>query len=102
MTSHPHQPQKVAIKILGRDYQVACQPSQKDALTFAARQLEERLKKLRNQVSMNSPYDELLTVVALNLCYELHEAQQDSKPGSEGNQQRLQAMLKKMDGVLKP
>lgn len=87
------QPARVHVKILDKDYQVACPPSEKEALLLAADELDKRMRKIKNSGAMVG-VDRIAVMVALNLCHELHESQkQSSTPVNDETVQRLSEKL---------
>ncbi len=102
MTLDPMRAQKVQVSILGREFAVACTPNEKTALQHAAKTLDERLKTLRSQGSGAAcNFDQLLVVVALNLCNELNAS---SAPGNDKSKplsaHKLRALMDKIDNAL--
>ena len=66
---------RVTVSILDKEYQVACQPSERDALLAAARTLDSRMRKVRNSGAVIGA-DRIAVMVGLNLAYELQLAHQ--------------------------
>jgi cell division protein ZapA len=88
---------RVTLSLLEKDYQVACQAEEKPALLKAAEELERRMRRTRLQQGVVGA-ERIAVLVALNLCYELHQMQnaQDSFSGSEA----LQQLLDKVEAAL--
>lgn len=102
MTLNQMRPQKVQISILGRDFVVACTPDEKNALQNAAKILDTRLKTLRSQGSGAAcNFDQLLVVVALNLCNELNSntVTEEASPLLLTTK-KMQDIINKIDNVL--
>ncbi len=93
--------QKVTIDILNREFAVACSPAEKPALLKAAKLLDERTRKLRSQGVSTSQFDQLLVVVALNLCNELNGsgASQTENKAPQGHH-KIQHLIEKIDNVM--
>lgn len=73
MTTHA-----VEIRILGKMHRVNCPAGQEQSLIMAARDLDERLRELAERTKVSN-VEKLLTIAALNVCYELgQEMQQKS------------------------
>ncbi|WP_054112703.1 cell division protein ZapA [Marinagarivorans algicola] len=104
MTLDPMRAQKVPVSILGREFAVACTPNEKAALQHAAKTLDERLKTLRSQGSGAAcNFDQLLVVVALNLCNELNVSNARSGETTQPlPRHKLQALMDKIDSALNP
>ncbi len=62
--------EKITVTLLNRDFTVACKTEEKTALLKAVAILNKRLRDLRNQGSGTVNFERLLVVVALNLCNE--------------------------------
>lgn len=89
--------QRVVITILDREFQVACAPDERQALLSAARELDSRMRRVRNSGSVIG-MDRIAVMVALNLCHELQEA----RAKSEANvpDQALAQLARKLDAAL--
>lgn len=94
--------QKVTVDILNREFAVACTPAEKPALLEAAKLLDERARKLRSQGVTTSQFDQLLVVVALNLCHELKSTGPtvNGAPKTPEASDKIQHLIEKIDQVL--
>lgn len=63
----------VFVKILDKEYQVACPPGERDALLQAAHNLDQRMRNIRNTGSVIG-LERIAVMAALNLSHELLEA----------------------------
>lgn len=91
---------RVVVKILDKEYQVACPTEERDALLRAARELDSRMRKIRNGGAMIG-VDRIAVMVALNLCHELQQCQQQHQhlpPLTES--EALQQLDLKLDAAL--
>lgn len=68
--------QAVEIKILGKMTRVNCPPGQEESLLKAADFLSSRLEDLMARTKVTNE-TQLLTIAALNICYELQAKNQD-------------------------
>lgn len=89
--------QRVVITILDKEFQVACAPDERQALLSAARELDSRMRRVRNSGSVIG-MDRIAVMVALNLCHELQEAR--SKTESTAPDQALAQLARKLDAAL--
>ncbi len=89
--------QRVNVNILDKEYQVACEPEEKAALLAAARDLDSRMRKVRNASGVIG-LERIAVLVGLNLCHELHEAKQSSKLIPK---ETLEQFVGKIDQALK-
>lgn len=89
----------VSVRILDRDYLVACPPSEREALLAAARLLDTRLRDMR-QHNRSATLERLAIMAALNLAHEQqqHSARADAVSGGVGHE--LSRLLQRMDRVL--
>ena len=60
----------VTVKILDKDYQVACPPEQEKGLIDAARHLDKQMRKVRDSGKVIG-LERIAMMVALNTAYEL-------------------------------
>lgn len=102
MTLDSTKAQKVQVTLLGRDFYVACTPAEKSALQKAAKALDEKLRALRSQGSGAAcNFDQLLVVVALNLCDELaSQTPQGLTQDQISDAKSLNSMIKKIDHAM--
>lgn len=63
-------PVQVTIRILDKDYQVACPPDERDALVEAAKLLNERMTDIRASGKVVGA-DRIAVMAALNISHEL-------------------------------
>lgn len=60
----------ITVKVLGRDYQVACPPDERDALYAAARYLDDRMIAIRKRAA-GLGLERIAIMTALNMSREL-------------------------------
>jgi cell division protein ZapA len=89
----------VIVRILDKDYQVACPPEERKALLQAAEELDERMREIRSSGSIVG-LDRIAVMAALNLCHELQQAREEkahteTKPALERMAQKLGKALDK-------
>jgi cell division protein ZapA len=85
--------QTVTVSILGKEYQVACVPEQYDELLRAARQLDERMREIRNMGNVVG-LERIAVMAALNLSNELLLAQRSSAEA-----ELIERLNKKLDAA---
>ena len=88
----------VTVRILDREYQVACPEDEKDALLDSARDLNERMKAIRDTGKVVG-VDRIAVMAALNLARELLE-QHDQERGRDEAERRLRAINRKLESTL--
>lgn len=87
---------RVTVRIMDKEYQVACRPEEKAALLTAAQELDQRMRQVRNSGATALGLDRIAVMVALNLCHELQ--QERGKVPSK----TLQNLNEKLDQALSP
>lgn len=88
----------VFVRILDKEYQVACPPGERDALLQAAHNLDQRMRGIRNSGSVIG-LERIAVMAALNLSHELLEAA--SQTGTAGvSDEALQRLSDKVDQAL--
>ncbi len=65
----------VSIKILGKDYRVACSTDEQETLMNSAQELDEQMKEIRDSSAVNGT-DKIAVMAALNLTHELKQVKQ--------------------------
>ncbi|MDG6882104.1 Z ring-associated protein ZapA [Phocoenobacter uteri] len=85
----------IEIQILGQSIKLYCPEQQQESLFEYAQLLEERVAKLK-QESKIIQLEKILTIVALNLQFELAQEKEKSNEVQEG----LVSCLKKLDSSL--
>jgi cell division protein ZapA len=64
------EPVRVAIRILDKDYHIACSPEEKAELLRSAELLNERMREIRDTGKVTGA-DRIAVMAALNLAHEL-------------------------------
>ncbi|HEY6527622.1 MAG TPA: cell division protein ZapA [Cellvibrionaceae bacterium] len=88
---------RITLSLLEKDYQIACPPEEEPALLNAAKELERRMRSTRLQQGVVGS-ERIAVLVALNLCYELQQLQNNSVGTLDD--QALSAMLAKIEAAL--
>ncbi|EMP55168.1 protein that localizes to the cytokinetic ring [Marinobacter santoriniensis NKSG1] len=89
------QPATVEVKILDKEYLVACPDEERDALLRAARHLDQKMREIRSSGKVFG-VERIAVMAALNITHELLE--QDSM--SDATSSILKAMDGKLDQAL--
>jgi cell division protein ZapA len=87
-------PEPVNVRILDRDYLVACEPEHRPRLLEAAALLDERLRALKGGARTVPPLERMAVLAALNLANELIEARQSLE--------RVQGALERIEQQIDP
>jgi len=81
----------VSVKILDKEYQVACRQDEVDALTAAARYLDQQMRQIRESGKVFG-LDRIAVMTALNLAHELLE----KRHAVDSVQQEADVMVSKL------
>lgn len=95
------QMKRVYVRILDKEFQVACKTEEKDALLAAADELDERMRKVRNSGSIIG-IDRIAVMVALNLCHELQQCRSQQPSSSAPSSETLTRLAQKLEKALQP
>lgn len=89
----------INIKIMGRDYQIACDPDEEDALRQSATYLNKQMEKVKKRGSTLG-FEKLVVMTALNISYELLQNTQQADDSESGAQEFLSLLEKKIESAL--
>lgn len=96
-------PDTEVVKILDKEYRVACTPAERESLTTAARQLDKMMRDIRNGGSVIG-LERMAVMAALNLSHELLESkrqQNNHQIEQKLDQEALHRLSSKLDEALK-
>jgi cell division protein ZapA len=91
--------QAVEVEILGKLTRVNCPPGQEESLRHAAQDLDTRLQEMAERTQVTN-IEKLLTIAALNVCYELQQKDSDQQMQQQMTE-RMEKMSASLDDVLK-
>lgn len=91
--------QPVSIKILGKDYRIACSIDEQETLIRSAQELDEQMREIRDSGSVNGT-DRIAVIAALNLTHELHMVQNKASNPKDNLSTRLANLRHKIENVL--
>ncbi|MBB3167106.1 cell division protein ZapA [Simiduia aestuariiviva] len=86
----------VLVRILDREYQVACPPEERNALQDAAKQLDQRMRDIRSGGHVIG-LERIAVMAALNLSHELLQAKHQ---GAAAAMPDLTPLLNRIDKTL--
>ena len=89
----------VTVKILDRDYLIACQPEERDDLIGAAAYLDGKLRELRDS-NRGGGLERVAVLAGLNIAHELLAMKQQQAASSNHLAQHLQALKTKLEAGL--
>ena len=82
------EPIGVAVRILDKEYRIACGPDEQTGLRESARMLDQRMREIR-QTGRVIGTDRIAVMAALNIAYELIKLQQGQVAGQQDLDRRL-------------
>lgn len=91
--------QPVSVKILGKDYRIACSEGEHESLMRSAQALDEQMRAIRDSGSINGT-DRIAVMVALNLSHELHQLQHKKNDPKKAIFEQLNQLKHKIEDVL--
>lgn len=86
----------VTVKILDKEYQVACAPDERTALLESAQLLDERMRTIQRTGSVIG-LERIAVMAALNLSHELLEARQPAQSELALDTDQLERLHHKLD-----
>ena len=89
----------VSLKILGKDYKIACTVDEREGLLSSAQLLDEEMRELRDTGKVIGP-DRIAVMAALNLAHELKQVQKQNELLSKGLGDRLAQLRDKIENIL--
>ncbi|MBV7297773.1 cell division protein ZapA [Enterovibrio paralichthyis] len=91
--------QAVEIQILGKLMRVNCPVGQEQALKDAADDFDQRLHELSERTKVTNT-EQLLTIAALNVCYELRAEKQKNVDDKTDMEQRILLLQQTIEEAL--
>jgi cell division protein ZapA len=92
-------PQPVVVTILGKEYRIVCEESEKQGLFDTAKELDQQMREIRDSGGINSP-DRIAVMAALNLAHELRQVQHVGDAPLGGFAEKLVRLRHKIENVL--
>lgn len=89
----------VTVKILDKDYQVACPPEQEKGLVDAARQLDKQMRKVRDSGKVVG-LERIAVMVALNTTYDLLNKEPVEVETSAAGVEQIKKLSERIDDTL--
>lgn len=90
---------QVTVRILDKEYRVACRPEEEQALFDAARYLNGKMQDIRDRGRVIG-IDRIAVMAALNLAHELLQAQQGTTRESESFNSKIQYLRGKLENAI--
>jgi cell division protein ZapA len=93
------EPTPVTVRILDKDYLIACQAEEKEGLLASARHVDEQMREIRKGGRVIGT-DRIAVMAALNLAYELLQKGEKEGPFNTAAVQRLAAIQGRIAAAL--
>lgn len=90
---------QVTVRILDKDYQVACPEDERDALVEAAKALHDRMKGIRDSGKVVG-VDRIAVMAALNISHDLLECRAGRGAGASQVNEKIQLLQEKVEAAL--
>lgn len=89
----------VTVRILDKEYRVACQPDEQEGLVESARLLDQRMREIR-QTGRVIGTDRIAVMAALNIAHELIQSQRGARAQEQDLHQRLRDLQTRVADTL--
>lgn len=89
--------QAVSLKILDKEYKIACAPSEREALIHSAQALDKQMRRIR-ETGKVAGADRIAVLAALNLAHDSEGSKNDQDDGNLSL--RLSDLRKKIEKAL--
>jgi cell division protein ZapA len=89
----------VSIRVLDKEYQVACPANEEAALMASARLLDEKMREVRDTRKMVGT-DRVAVMAALNLAHDLLQLQAGGVSGEPGVETKLRNLQSKVEAAI--
>jgi cell division protein ZapA len=89
----------VKIRVLDKEYQVACPPEEKEALLNSARYLDEKMREIRDTRKMVGT-DRVAVMAALNITHDLLKAQAGDGDNGAGFSNKIRSLQSKVEAAI--
>jgi len=96
--SHVTQPNTVTVRILDKEYQVACPEGQENDLITSSQYLDKQMRNIRSTGKVIGA-ERIAVMAALNISYELLQAS-DQSEGSRVSDDAMKRLNRKVDDAL--
>lgn len=88
----------VRVHILDREFMVAAPPEERDGLLESARQLDARMREIRDAGNIVG-IDRIAIIAALNITHEMLQAKGEAA-GAEATSERIAGLTQRIDAFL--
>ena len=92
-------PTTVSVKILDKEFQVACQPEEVDELSASARYLDKQMRTIRESGKVLG-LDRIAVMAALNIAHEFLRLRGEHSESSKDADRRVGELLGRLDRAI--
>ena len=92
-------PKTVTVTILDKEYRIACQPGEEEAVLASALHLDERMREIR-QTGKIIGTERIAVMVALNMAHELLTLQEDHSETDATLERRMRQLQEQVEVAL--
>ena len=89
----------VDIRVLGKDYRIACAEEEREDLLESARYVDQKMREIRDTGKVVG-MDRIAVMAALNIAHELAQANRQNKVSSREVEDRLTRIQEKINVIL--
>lgn len=90
---------RVTVRLLDKEYQIACPDDERDALTESAELLHRKMKEIRDSGKVIG-VDRIAVMAALNLCHEMLQGKSSTLQADERLLGRIRIINDALAGAL--
>lgn len=95
----PAESKAVSIRVLDKEYQVACPADEEPALLESARLLDEKMREIRDARKMVGA-DRVAVMAGLNLAHDLLQLQSGNSEGGPAIEGKLRSLQQKVEAAI--
>jgi len=92
-------PKTVTVTILDKEYRVACQPGEEEAVVASALHLDERMREIRKTGKIIGT-ERIAVMAALNMAHDLLTLQEQYKEVDQALEKRIRQLQDQMEVAL--
>ena len=92
-------PVPVLVNILGKEFRIACPPSEKEELLASARYVDMKMREIRDRGRTHNT-DSIAVMAALNIARDLLRAQSVITREDQSMEKQLKQLQEKIDAAL--
>jgi cell division protein ZapA len=90
---------RIGVRILEKDYQIACLPEERTELLDSAEYVNQKMREIRDAASVVG-LDRIAVMAALNLANELLKLRKQEQSGGGETGQRLRNLRERVEGAI--